>query len=522
MKRQKLLVYALFFGFGTSLAGSLSGSKKKDEDVLEFVNLVQKRFYVIRRLEGAVERLLAQYGSLCGQGDGASRQRWVPRECLGRGCPHRECPHRRCPHRRCPHRRCSLERELFLVNASWQDCLAYKQVMNDTQVRELLVHLIVLYDALIKVSGMTVEGKTSSLTAQLLEKELEGAFAVRKKTFSCYGLNDLLDTVDTLAATSRGLSTAELHDWHFHDWEFQGQGEQSFAYNSSGEQSQIVQSQIVQSQEGAQGLLADESNYHMASANESLVVVQTDTKPVDTESVNTEPVNTELVTVELAGTEPDAALLETFIKPSEQGEFVINTTLRFYLVQRLHGVFEHLARLADGKKIACIGLYLPTVESFQSPAARACVEKMVAQDSLQPLFDCWEDVGSYRSIGDAHLIKELLLIVVQIYRLLMKALAPDQVQEEVPTEQVLDLYSVISSLPLPELFSLLDELAHESSSVVAAYQQGATQGWKSVFKQYWWVPPVVLAGCASLYWRMKRFLGKPQLRKGLAAGRSAE
>jgi len=310
-----------------------------------------------------------------------------------------------------------------------------------------------------------------------------------------------------LAARSRGLLASENHGWHFHDWEFQGQssaensfGEQSQIIQSQIIQSQIIQSQIVQSQEFSQSLLADGSTYPAASADESLGVVQTGTEPA-----NAEPANAE----------PDAALLETFIEPSAQGEFVINTTLRFYLVQRLHGVFEQLARLADSKKVSCIGLWLPAAESFQSPAVRACVEKMVAQDSLQPLFTCWEDVSSYRSIGDAHLIKELLLIVVQIYRLLMKALAPDQVQEEVPTEQVLDLYSVISSLPLPELFSLLDELAQESSSVITVYQQGAAQGWKSVFKQYWWVPPVVFAGCASLYWRMKRFLGKPQLRKGL-------
>lgn len=454
MKQQKLLVCALFLEVGTVLAGSFSASKKKDEAVFEFVNLVQKRFYVIRRLEGAVERLLEQYRFLCGQGEGA-RQGYVPRG-LSQGCLHRERSHRGC----------SLERELHSVHASWQDCLAYKKVMDDTQVRELVVHLIVLYDALIKASGMAVKGQEPSLNALLLERALEGAFAVRKETFSCSGLNDLLDTVDTLSARSRGLLAAENHGWHFHDGEFQN-------------------------------LLAAESTYPAASADGSLGAVQTGAEP--------------------ANAEPDAALLETFIEPSEQGEFLINTTLRFYLVQRLHGVFEQLARLAGSKKVSCIGLWLPAVERFQSPAARACVEKMVAQDSLQPLFACWEDVSSYRSIGDAHLIKELLLIVVQIYRLLMKALAPDQVQEEVPTEQVLDLYSVISSLPLPELFSLLDELAQESSSIVTVYQQGATQGWKSVFKQYWWMPPVVLAGCASLYWRMKRFLGKPQLRKGLLA-----
>jgi hypothetical protein len=106
----------------------------------------------------------------------------------------------------------------------------------------------------------------------------------------------------------------------------------------------------------------------------------------------------------------------------------------------------------------------------------------------------------------------MLLIVVQVYKVFMKVLVPHQEQAEAEADKVLDVFTTISSLPLPELFMLLDELTQQSLSIITSIHQGTKPEWKILFKQYWWLPPVVVAGCATLYLRIKHLLWHPQYR----------
>jgi len=188
------------------------------------------------------------------------------------------------------------------------------------------------------------------------------------------------------------------------------------------------------------------------------------------------------------------------------------------MIQRLHSSLASLAKFALGKDVSRVCAQLVSkdvlsVDDLVSPVMRDCVQKMHAEGSLEPLFVVWEGVGSYRYIGDSHLIKELLLVAIQVYRLVMKMVAPKQEQDAVQVEQVFDVYNTIASLPLTDLFLILEDFAQQANAAVDVYQQSSMQGWHATVKQYWWVPPVAIAGCVSLYLRVKQFLNRPQYRR---------
>lgn len=450
MKQRTLLVLTMFLGVISSAVGSSEISidnEKKDKAVLEFIDSVQKRYYVIRRLEMAVDRLLTQYELLCG----AFSERGGERRGYGQ--------------QKCGQRGCSLEQELSLVTTSWKDLLSYKYVMSDAHTHTLLLHLIVLYDALLKVYGKE-SGLSKVQRSHFSDEWLIELFKKSKGSFAAHVLEELLDVVDVLSATSRGLVVTKPHTT---------------------------------------------SHISFPDLTENKLFLMAQLLSIDSiATVNTGAVAANAVS---AGAEPDEQVLQSFVEPSEQGEFLVNTTIRFYITQRLAHSFALLTVLAEKNAIASVCDLLPPLDTVQSPVVRECLQKMRADSSLKPLLLLWDSISSYRYIGDTNLIREVLLIVVQIYQVLIKVLAPKQEQEAVQGEEVFYLYSTISSLPLPELLMLLDEFTHQASSVVDVYQEGVTQGWRMVFKRYWWVPPAVIAGGISLYLRVKRLVWHPQYRK---------
>lgn len=377
-------------------ATQLSNDAVKKDDALSFVNAVQKRYYVIRRLESSFETLMASYQKFCGP-------------CVKCGC--------------------SLDAELKRVNRLWQDCVSYKSIMDDAQTRELLMHLVVLYDALLRTCGATGTCHTRSMGA-------------------LHSISDLIEEVDLLAFRSKTLPGAALRPY--------------FSLQ----------------------MLFPDSYQEVFFAHEAE-----------------------------QGVEPDDTLFERLDAAYQQGEFVVNTTVRFYMIQRIAPSVDALLALGSHLKpgyrdaLALCGSF-----AMKSPAARECVERLKTEKSLEPLKVFWQNIGAYRYIGDSYVIRECLIIVVHVYQLLMRYLSPEIAQIEATEEDVMSLYTSISSLPLPELLSLLDELTEQSSTLVTVYQQGVTQGWKSTLKHYWWVPPVLVAGCASLYLRVKKLLGHTSFR----------
>lgn len=315
------------------------------------------------------------------------------------------------------------------MNKLWQDCLAYKSIMDDAHTRELLIHSIVLYDALLKTYGSN------------------GKACHERSTGVHQSIGDLLEHIDSLAARSRELL---------------GTTRPNFS-------SQMLFPDLQQ-----EVLFANESEH---------------------------------------GVEPDDTLFQALDTAYQRGEFVVNTTVRFYMLQRIarsvDGVLELYSCLCPGCHAA---LAHCAANGMKSSAARECVERLKSEQSLEPLNTLWKSLCSYRYIGDSYVIRECLIIVVQLYQLLMRYITPETAQQTVSEEEIMSLYTSISSLPLPELLSLLDELTEQSSAFVTVYQQGVHQGWKATLKQYWWVTPVVIAGCASLYLRVKKLLGHTSFR----------
>jgi hypothetical protein len=519
-KKEYSLEEVLFRG------GSLKSDPLKNEAVFDFVNSVQKRYYVIRRLEGAVDRLLSRYKSLCepcsSRGYGSQGSLNQGDEIQGRDKNFGDlgCSQWGCLHRGCGHRGCSLEQELSRVSTYWKDFLSYKYIMNDAHTRGLLVHLIVLYDALLKVSGAVAS--VSDLDKELFFEQGRYAF-LDVRTLSCRTLDDLLDVVDILSAKSRKLPTLKpslASQLFFSDF-----GSEQLDDNTGVGYLGVAHLGAEHLDGATQPLLSSQATADLAIIEVGVAeVVPTGVVPTGVVLENSATANTEPVKAEAANAEPDEQVLHYLVEPEQQGEFLINTTIRFYMIQRLNASLASLAKLTLGRDVSRICAQLLSedmpstdvlsVDNFQSPVIRDCLKKMHKEGSLEPLFVVWESVGSYRHIGDSHLIRELLLVAIQVYRLLMKVIAPKQEQDTVQVDEVLSLYGTISSLPLTDLFFLLDEFMQQANSVADAYQQGAAQGWNVTLKHYWWVPPVVIAGCVSLYMRVKQYLGHVQYRQG--------
>jgi len=511
MKRQILLSFMVVYGCYASAIGyseedfvyvDSHGYEQSYNKALIFVNAVQKRYYVIQRLEEAVDHLLSCYGSLCGQ-TGDDFKAIVCREC-------------------------GLKKELLLVTTFWHDCLSYKRIMTDNHIREFLIHLIVLYDALLKVcgkgAGLVVAHEKDSLEKDSLEKDsLENFFRENfsqeifsrinysRVNFSRKGLDELLDTVDRLAATSKSIFDAKFSvsspcGSKFFGSKFFGSkffGSKFFGSKSYSSKPLSLTQQNVPSLselrdlEGRGNAFLGEA-VSAAITNELFFISSTAGEPTAEEPT--------------AG-EPDGELFQALSDTYRKDDFLVKTTVRFYLLRRVATSLERLSLLARNTTISAVCSQLPPVDAFQSAVMRECLHAMVVEGTLQPLFTLWESIGSYRYISDPYLIREILLIVVQVYKMAMKLLVPSQEQEAVQADQVIDVYNAISLLPFPELFELLDELTQQSLSIATVYQEGTVLGWKAALKQYWWLPPVMMAGCATLYLRIKHIFSQPHYRQ---------
>lgn len=371
------------------VCGTIYGGDDKPSSL---VNAVQKRYYVIHRLEGAVERLMKGYQRIC---------------------HHCSSP---------------LEKEFKTVQALWHSCITYRSIMNDAQTRELSTHLVVLYEALLKACG--------SCPANLS--------IVRQSS------KDVLADIDLLDAAGKGMF--------------------------------------------------DKINPQLASE----IMFNEEAQPAS---------------LAARDAEPDDHFFEGLDDTYKKGDFVVNTVVRFYVIKRIFDAMKTLKKIgACGEDRWRTMLPLLATMDNRSTAARECIDRLRKEQTLEPLETFWDAMISYRYIGDSHVIRECLIIMVHLYQVFIKYVAPSVAPSEpASSEQIMDLYTSISSLPLPELLLLIDELTEQSTALISVYHEGKQQGWQALCKQYWWVPPIAIVGCASLYLRVKKLLGHATFRTEMLA-----
>jgi hypothetical protein len=66
--------------------------------------------------------------------------------------------------------------------------------------------------------------------------------------------------------------------------------------------------------------------------------------------------------------------------------------------------------------------------------------------------------------------------------------------KDVPTaEDIIELYSTIATLPIPEMLNSLDSLVEDLIEIIEKYELDTAMSWTQWFKKYWWVPPVIIS-----------------------------
>lgn len=132
---------------------------------------------------------------------------------------------------------------------------------------------------------------------------------------------------------------------------------------------------------------------------------------------------------------------------------------------------------------------------FDHDLIRWAVKKIQCEHCYDVLFDIWKTFKNHHAldIDDDYLfLHDFSTLIFIIYNTILQGLLRQEIR--IPINDVIALYSQISSLPLPELLDLLDQCLAKLNAALQVYQTTSTISWTQIVGKYWWIPPVILIG----------------------------
>lgn len=191
------------------------------------------------------------------------------------------------------------------------------------------------------------------------------------------------------------------------------------------------------------------------------------------------------------------SLLNLLDESYDKLDFVITNNVRHYHIQRL---LKSIATLTEINK-RYLGTLWSCIEntvahysfSFKHPAIQASLESIVETKTLHSLFALWRDFIAYKFANDALFLQEFVALEYMIYGKLIECLQGSRAKDVPTVEDLIELYTSIATLPIPEMLNSLDLLVEELTAMIEKYELNTTLGWTEWFKKYWWVPPVIIA-----------------------------
>ncbi|MDR3550431.1 MAG: hypothetical protein P4L31_03390 [Candidatus Babeliales bacterium] len=178
----------------------------------------------------------------------------------------------------------------------------------------------------------------------------------------------------------------------------------------------------------------------------------------------------------------------------EDGDFVINNNMRFYHIQRLFKSIIVLSKLMTrharyGKHCMYDFTHLP----FSNEAVRFYVVQMKQTQSLVPLFRLWHSIVSYKYIDDTVFLQEVSMLLLIVHRQIAIDFNGAATKDSSSLHDIIQLYEAISTMPIPDLLNSLDVVVDQCIEIIEKYELDSSMSWRSWFKKYWWMPPVVIA-----------------------------
>jgi len=176
--------------------------------------------------------------------------------------------------------------------------------------------------------------------------------------------------------------------------------------------------------------------------------------------------------------------------PPEQSFFESNpvTTddiaLNHYLIHRLDKAMQLLSDIHDEAATS------PATSSFEQAVCNlgisfsherinSCANQMIARKNLEPVLQMWQEFIRFRHAGDAHFLKEMLMMLFAVYKDLLFVKLNSESEDVITNEMntILDLYEHVDDLPLDEILHAID-LTTDKLLLLQSMDKKSKQGWE--------------------------------------------
>lgn len=191
------------------------------------------------------------------------------------------------------------------------------------------------------------------------------------------------------------------------------------------------------------------------------------------------------------------SILNLLDESYDKEDFVITNNLRHYHIQRLLKSIIILTKVNAQYLYPLWDCLIQTVNkhsiSFKHEAVQGCLESILRTKNLEPLFDLWRHFMAYKFADDSLFLQEFVALEYMLYCKLIDCLRIVTLKDVPTTEDLIELYASIATLPIPEMLNSLDSLVEELIEIMEKYELDTAMSWTQWFKKYWWVPPVVIS-----------------------------
>lgn len=177
---------------------------------------------------------------------------------------------------------------------------------------------------------------------------------------------------------------------------------------------------------------------------------------------------------------PDNAPSDTY--PVTTDDIALN----YYLIHRLDKPIRFLAAAHDKLISSKTGLVDHAMcnmgINFSHERINYCFNQMTARKNLEPFLHTWQEFSRFRHAGDAHFLKEMLMMLFAVYKDLLLSMLTTESEEFITSEMdtILDLYEHVNELPLDDILHAID-LTTDKLLLLQNMEKKAKQGWEQQY-----------------------------------------
>lgn len=156
--------------------------------------------------------------------------------------------------------------------------------------------------------------------------------------------------------------------------------------------------------------------------------------------------------------------------------------LNYYLIQRLDKPIKILSAMHQELSASRSGWFDHAMCNigvhFSHERINYCFSQMTMHKNLGPFLHTWQEYARFRHAGDAHFLKEMLMMLFAVYKDLLFVKITEETEEFITSEMstILDLYEHVNELPLDEILHAID-ITTDKLLLLQSMDKKAKQSW---------------------------------------------